>query len=1415
MINLYSGKVKPRRVFPNNHFILGISKYDKGGDTSGSFAFSRGVDIHANDRELQILPASVKESGSTTQGLPVWGEHIFSNVFFLDTKGNIYQRNYAGSHALLHTAPTSRGNGLAYYAEDFYLYYMNNTTIGRYGPFADDQVTYETWANGIDITKWNNWGGTQVTSANRFVTITSTLAPNYYGLEQVNYNLTGTYIASSLVSVGSRTIVSWEVYPCYANLNKTNQLFWYIDYQNNLKIFKKVAGVNTTIATGTYNPAVHRYFRIREASGTIFYDYSTDYANWINFGSVANPFAVTSMLVGMFAGTFSTEVTTSSASFGLWATGVTTTAPQFVDDYFGSQGGVPTNTAQLNLVAASSQSVSHADNAALDIISDLAIEIYVTPTSLPAVGSSMTLVGKWDEATNHRSYKFDILSVSGYFGTGSDGALTIATNTTDSPIDSACSGTTGANTLSATNASFAAGQEILIIQMQGANAGQKERNVIQAYTSGTITLGRGVLKNTYLGVAQVIVLKQYTTITVNAGITWTAKAWNGTTGGIIGAIASGTLSGGGAGATITGLGLGFRGGANGFAITQQGEGTAGLGRQSTTDQTVAAANGNGAGGATNNGTTQIGANGDLTGGGVGGAAGGSSGINGSGGTAQGSADGTLFVLGGGGSAGEGNGSGAGGNGGASALFIAANIDLTNLTLNMSGAVGQNWQGGGNNQNHGGGAGGAGCILLQFQTITAPTANTLVALGGVGGSSSSHGNNGVYNSAGGNGGNGRVALNYLSFYTVATTAATPNANITQDNTLVAGLTYQLRLGISDNGTSAEYLTINTAVPIGVAQRYGVSWKASLSQATFYVSGKNIGVTTGAKTAISNNASAFIIGANNGGSGITNYFDGQVDDVRLWNATRTDAQMLQYLNTQMLGNEANLVGYWKFNSTLTDATSSANTLTNNGGATFSSVVPFPAPTTRTDMDQSFVVAQASTYSVPTTLTEADKQTFVPLKDPQKSIDLDIAATGGGDWTIVVHNGLNQVVASVTVPNAQLHTGFMEFIYPNAFRPVVGATYHFHVYSSAGSGTINTSLSADPTTIRFHTYYQFLINDLYHPGLQMASVLGIGNERYLAVQDAAGVYNNQRLRFPGGWHVRCLAIWRNFYAIGCWKGSNITDFDQGIIFFWDGFSITYNDFIYVPQGGINAMAGLGDKLYFIAGYQGKIMEYDGSTAPRQVRQIPKMDRTTNIEVLPGAMTVWQNMVRIGVALQSNNSNVQRGVYSFGNNFGDEPEALTMDYVISTGNYDSTVQVGVLFPANTNLLVGWNNNNVYGMDVIMPTGNPAPSATIEGNIIDQGMRWKEKLGLLVRADFKPLKTGETVKVKYRFGYNNAWVIADTSKQVVGDTNVRLNILAPAGNHHEFQVGVDMSQTNNTSPTILEYGMYEDLLITEDENPY
>jgi hypothetical protein len=49
---------------------------------------------------------------------------------------------------------------------------------------------------------------------------------------------------------------------------------------------------------------------------------------------------------------------------------------------------------------------------------------------------------------------------------------------------------------------------------------------------------------------------------------------------------------------------------------------------------------------------------------------------------------------------------------------------------------------------------------------------------------------------------------------------------------------------------------------------------------------------------------------GGGGATNFFQGGIDEVRLWRFARTQAQIQATMNTTLTGNEPGLRGYWRF-------------------------------------------------------------------------------------------------------------------------------------------------------------------------------------------------------------------------------------------------------------------------------------------------------------------------------------------------------------------------------------------------------------------------------------------------------------------------------------------------------------------------
>src|SRR3990167_7012158 len=129
---------------------------------------------------------------------------------------------------------------------------------------------------------------------------------------------------------------------------------------------------------------------------------------------------------------------------------------------------------------------------------------------------------------------------------------------------------------------------------------------------------------------------------------------------------------------------------------------------------------------------------------------------------------------------------------------------------------------------------------------------------------------------------------------------------------------------------------TSGELGTWIHYKIKVDVSVPSITMYKNGSSIGVTMvyNGATSIRTNTEDFIIGALNTP---TEFFDGKIDEVRVYNALVDDDYTVE-----LVGNEANLQGYWQFDNDLLDMTANNNDLTNNNSAIFSTSVPFSGDT-----------------------------------------------------------------------------------------------------------------------------------------------------------------------------------------------------------------------------------------------------------------------------------------------------------------------------------------------------------------------------------------------------------------------------------------------------------------------------------------
>lgn len=140
-------------------------------------------------------------------------------------------------------------------------------------------------------------------------------AASYPAVTSVSsYDLTSSYYQVELVSPPQVSNGSTEAL-IVASVSSSDSLA--IGWTNNA-IFarRRVGGVNTDSGYTTYSATNHRFLRIRENSGSIYYETSANGSSWANIiAPIATPFAVTSVKANLIAGNWNAASNPGYATF--------------------------------------------------------------------------------------------------------------------------------------------------------------------------------------------------------------------------------------------------------------------------------------------------------------------------------------------------------------------------------------------------------------------------------------------------------------------------------------------------------------------------------------------------------------------------------------------------------------------------------------------------------------------------------------------------------------------------------------------------------------------------------------------------------------------------------------------------------------------------------------------------------------------------------------------------------------------------------------------------------------------------------------------------------------------------------------------------------------------------------------------
>ncbi|AVQ71486.1 hypothetical protein B5D77_09365 [Microcystis sp. MC19] len=212
--------------------------------------------------------------------------------------------------------------------------------------------------------------------------------------------------------------------------------------------------------------------------------------------------------------------------------------------------------------------------------------------------------------------------------------------------------------------------------------------------------------------------------------------------------------------------------------------------------------------------------------------------------------------------------------------------------------------------------------------------------------------------------------------------------------------------------------------------------------------------------------FRIGGRQGFTGPGNYFKGQIDDVRVWNVARTQAEIQANLSQKLTGNEQGLVGYWNFEesagNTVNDLTANKNngTLTNGVQRTVANSNPITRPEGKALYFDG--VNDYTQVGAKSSLVLTDKFTLEAWINPVKGADQGIILNKEGEYEIArFSDGTIRWYfwANPSLSNDWINTGY---IAPENQWTHVALTYDKNIVKIYANGELIQSYETSATLV-----------------------------------------------------------------------------------------------------------------------------------------------------------------------------------------------------------------------------------------------------------------------------------------------------------------------------------------------------------------
>ena len=485
--------------------------------------------------------------------------------------------------------------------------------------------------------------------------------------------------------------------------------------------------------------------------------------------------------------------------------------------------------------------------------------------------------------------------------------------------------------------------------------------------------------------------------------------------------------------------------------------------------------------------------------------------------------------------------------------------------------------------------------------------------------------------------------------------------------------------------------------------------------------------------------------------------------------------------------------------------------------------------------------NTYSIPSTIMENNTNFcyFAPDIEPFYSIAVYVDKIGTGDWTLTLHDSLNNELGSATITHADIVSGWNNFVFGKQVRAYVNAsnvgyapTYHFHLTSSVASdtATVFTNVQSDLSTCNMIVFAYRLVqtNNGWHPVAFFTGtgspMLCIGNGEYLATYNFGNDANpsstqfiRHQLTFRPGEEVCSMTSNYGYLVIGTELRATDANrnYQYGRLYFWDGSTSAPAFYIDLPMGSPYGLYSFNNVSYMAIG--GSLYAWSGGQTVLKVRKLAYqntdyMNTVDQTRVNPNGFTSRYNILMMGYPSFTTDPNVDYGIWSWGaveltfpNSYGYSYSQSIVDYdsvtnITSNQNYTTTnnLKLGCAVNFVDSLYSSWQyvdsgGTTHSGLDVVDNFSTPATYATWSSLIFDGGVVYKEKMAVRYKISCEALPAGWTL-IPW-------WTIDRGTTEYgtgVGEGAVDCFVEWNNARFHEIQYGYILINNGATAPAII-----------------